>query len=116
MAYSGINVPYYPGDGLRFPINQDHNPKGVWSGPGALLPPARAAAYFRKQRGIPNPYASAIKTRPEYSQVVPSFTAQFGRGRNGVKTRIRGGGKQLRQYKINPSLGLDIKGNKMKLF
>jgi len=88
MAYSGVNVSYFPGDGLRFPINQDPNPIGAWSGPGALLPKHLASKYFRRQHGIPNRFATKIVSLPQYSQVVPSYTSQYGRGRKTMKNKL----------------------------
>lgn len=93
MQYSGINTVKYPGDGLRFPINQDLHFTGAWFGNNALLSKPLASKYFKRQHGIKNNFADEIVSLPQYSQVVPSFQSQYGRGKRKTgrgKTKIFG--------------------------
>lgn len=63
------------GDGIRFPIRQTAivNPNG-------LLPRGVAAKLWARRHAAPDPFASAITSRYNASDVVPSAFAQFGRG------------------------------------
>lgn len=70
---------FFPqGDGVRAPIRQTaiRNPSG-------LLPRDTSTRLYQRRKAAPNPFATAIRSLPQYGQVRASAFSQMGRGRWG---------------------------------
>ena len=49
------------------------------------LTPATAALYWKRQRKMPNVFSTAITSRYNSTEILPSAFAQYGRGRRKVR-------------------------------